>query len=285
MEEEIKKEYCINLCELLKHIEVSGISLEQIIHSAEKTLNTNSISRIYIGSYFCSQYFMHLTEADCKDVLEYVNQHNGKVTLVIPIVTEKNLKKVKLRIDSFINYFGAVMDEITVNDYGMLEYIYNKYKLKLNLGRLFMKDYRDPRYPEYFKGPFRPRVFTSYIRSIVEKYEIHAMEFDPTHKELDFAEKPEGVLIGLHTPYCYMTTGQICEYSSVDKDIKDKFRPNPDCDVECLSHHIEYDLEEIEEERKFIRFGRTVYFENKDCKVLGLTDMRVIYLPLDTEIF
>ncbi|MDO5291728.1 MAG: hypothetical protein Q4F05_03155 [bacterium] len=285
MEEEIKKEYCINLCELLKHIQVSGVPLKQVIGSVEKTLNTNSIPRIYIGSYFCSQYFLHLTEADCKEVLEYAKEHNSKVTLVIPIVTEKNLKRVKLRIDSFINYFGTLIDEITVNDYGMLAYIHRKYKVKLNLGRLFMKDYRDPRYPEYFNGPFRPRVFTKYICQLVKAYHVHAMEFDPTHRQLDFLKKPDDVLIGLHLPYCYMTTGQICEYSSVDQEIQDKFRPNTECNVECLSHHIEYELEEVQEERKFVRFGRTIYFENRDCKADGLTEMRVIYLPLDAEIF
>lgn len=281
--EDIKKEFSINLCELVKQLNTYDVSMDELIKGCEREQKLAPVTRIYFGSYFCSHYFLHMTQEEYEKLIVYATNHGIKLTLVLPIFTEKSLTKAKRRIESLCRYFSTIIDEVTVNDYGMLNYIHSVYSVKINLGRLFMKDYRDPRYDEYFSGPFKPRGFTSFLKEIVNTYKIHMIEFDPTHESIDFSEKPEKVLIGLHSPYCYMTTGQICEYSSVNKEIEQKFRPNTECTLECVSHHIEYELEEMNGERKFIRFGRTIYFENNNCKVTGLTSMRVIYFPLDRE--
>ena len=281
MENEITMEHCVNLCELIKQVLASGMTIGEYVEQVRKEKGWDRVGRIYIGSYFCSHYFLHLTEWDFTQIFTYAKQADCKITLVLPVFTQKNLGSAKKFLDRLSCRFDDGIDEITVNDYGMLVYISSKYCVRVNLGRLFMKDYRDPRYPEYFNQVFSPAGFTKSLYSFIKKYRIHMVELDPTHRELDLSNKPDKVRIAIHTPFCYMTTGQICEYASIAKPLEKKFRPNMECEAECLTHHIEYELEELDPARRVIRLGRTVYFENGDCVVRGADTLREIVFSLD----
>ena len=173
------------------------------------------------------------------------------------------------------------VDEIVVNDYGMLAYISETFKVALYLGRLFTKDYRDPRYEEYFNQVLNPKILNRPMLELIVDFKVKGLEFDPTHVGINFREVPEQLTIGIHAPYCYMTTGHICEYASLDKEIAKKFRPNSPCKHECTSNMIRYDFED---DREWIRIGKTIYFENRECTIYELEHMRNIYFPIDMEV-
>lgn len=255
---------CVNDCDIL----------EQVIKTNDMD---TKIERIYIGSYFCGNYFLHIKLEDIKTLLSHYKD-KIRVTLVIPMFSQHHLEQGKRKLSYILENSKNVIDEITVNDYGMLSYIRNTYDIKINLGRLFMKDYRDPRYGEYFQQVLKPKIFTNYLAELCRKYGIEGMEFDPTHQVIDFSKAPKNISIGIHTPLCYLTTGQICEFASIPKKTELKYRPNTSCQKECQSCHLTY----VDDENlTWYRWGRAIYFKNEEVCIQGVDTIREIRFPLE----
>lgn len=271
---------CLNFCDIMNYLNQEEETIEAIIKKTADKAGFEDVERIYIGSYFCAQYFLRMDDNLIDDIVSFAKRLKKKITLVIPIIPQKDLNNGLKKIEGYCEYFEDCMDEITVNDYGMLAHIHENYDVRLNMGRLFMKDYRDPRYPDYFNTVLKPKIFTKYLIRLIEQYQIDGMEFDLTHVAINFENKPKGILIGVHTPFCYMTVGQICEYGSINKEIEKKFRPNQPCGKECQDAIIRYDMQDG---REWIRVGRAIYFDNKECEIEGLSKYRVIYFPVEWE--
>lgn len=267
---------CLNYCDIMNYLDQKEESIDAIITKAAQKAGFDHVKRIYIGSYFCAQYFLHMDDRLIDDIVTFAKNKGIYLTLVIPIIPQKDLNNVLKKIENYSEYFEDCMDEITVNDYGMLIYIHENFDVKLNMGRLFMKDYRDPRHPNYFETTLKPKIFTKYLIRLIEQFQIDGMEFDLTHETINFENKPRGIRIGIHTPLCYMTMGQICEYASINKEVEMKFRPNQSCMKECEETIIQYDLQD---NREWVRIGRAVYFENSECKIEELNTYRKIYFP------
>lgn len=268
---------CLNFCEILNNIYEQDSTYENIIDKIMTVKGFEYCERIYFGSSFCSQYFLHLRNEEIDNLIHICSKRNIKLTLVIPTFTEKDLEKGKKKINSLKFYFYHRIDEITVNDYGMLKYIRDTYDILINMGRLFMKDYRDPRHEDYFMRVYKPKIFTEYNDNIVKEYSVSGFEFDLTHEVVDFSQKTEGIHIGIHYPYSYMTVGHICEMASIKKEISKKFRPNARCNKECQETKIIYDFED---NREWFKYGRTIYYNNSDCKVKGISKIRMIFFPI-----
>ncbi len=289
----MRKMNCLNLTDILQNLYATAsdtiLDFKTIIKNCNELADFEKCERIYIGSYFCGQYFLNLPNKIIENVRTFCEAENVKITLVIPTFSEKNLDRGKDKIDDMVSYLKEVLDEVTINDYGMLEYMAKQYKLKCNMGRLFMKDYRDLRYPEYFNTTLHPKIFTSYFNELIKEYDINSIEIDPTHKTINLETCPQketasletcpqGLVVGVHGPYCYMTVGQICEFGSIHKEIDKKFRPNGVCQGECNSHVIRYKFNDGHE---WLRVGRAVYFENSQCEIEGISSIRNIYFPVD----
>ena len=283
---------CLNLTDIIQYLYNSKIELIEdfgsLIDKSNALAGFEKCERIYIGSYFCAQYFLNIPRKIIEEINEFCHKENIRITLVIPIFSEKNLEKGKQKIQEYIHELKEVLDEVTVNDYGMLDYVTSHYNLKYNIGRLFMKDYRDLRYPEYFNTILHPKAFNSYFYKIIDKYRISGIEFDPTHKTVNLEtyipnkavslkNRPQ-IEMGMHRPYCYVTVGQICEFGSIHKDIEKKFRPNEVCQGECNDNIFCY---EFGDGHKWLRVGRAIYFDNRNCEVQGVSQIRNIYFPVD----
>lgn len=275
---------CLNFCGILEHLIRKEPDMERMIKSLCDKYTKEQVRRIYIGSSFCSHYVLRMQLNHLLELKKVCIQNEIPMTLVLPIFSEELLEPGKHKIAMILSQLEQVVDEVTVNDYGMLAYIHQTYKKNMNLGRLFMKDYRDPRYEEYFSQTLFPKIFTSYFYQLILEYQIRGLEFDKTHESIQFPreERWEGLTIAMHTPYCYMTTGQICEYGSIGKELSHKFRPGRDCKGECSSHLIHYNLGD---ERTWLRVGRTIFFSNPECKIIGLDTMRELYFPVSMEVF
>ena len=277
----MQKIECISFCEIMPSLYKKEPNVEKLIEKACREAGFSKCVRIYIGSSFCGQYFLNMSKKEVDLLVEVCKKLEIKLTLVIPIFTEKNLKKAKEKIKSYISEAKEIIDEVTVNDYGMLVYMHAHYsQLKLNMGRLFMKDYRDPRYEAYFNECLKPKAFTSYLEKLVNDYNIYGIELDPCHRTIDVSEKPEQVVVALHTPYCYETVGQICQMAGINQPIEKKFRPNEPCQEECNTHRIHYN---IEGGHTLLKLGRAVYFKNEACDIKGVSCIRIIYSLLDWE--
>lgn len=259
---------CLNYCDLLGR---EGAEIDSTLKTYE---------RIYIGSYFCGKYFIHMNTEYLDHMLETIlseGKEKPAITLVVPMFGQRDLEEGKQKLAKLLDQYREVIDEITVNDYGMLTYIGEVYDYPMNIGRLLMKDYRDPRYVDYYQSTMQPKIFTDYFKRLRKKYRIQGVELDPTHVSIDLSEAPEDLVIGVHGPFCYITMGQTCEFASVNKTIDHKYRPNSECGNECVHYHILY---HPQEDVEWMRLGRAVYFYNPDVKITGTSKIREIYFPV-----
>lgn len=257
---------------------LNKFSVDDILKKATEELEDADISRVYLGSAFCSQYFLRILPS-IKKLLEYFSHRDIPVTLTLPIFSQKDLKTAKEEISLLLNE-NPIIDEITVNDLGMLSYLENETERKINLGRLFFKDPRDIRVTGHYDHvQTHPNTF-SYLSDYGN---IAGVEVDQISRDINFSQLPESIKnLALHIPYTYMTTGNICKFASIGKADEKKFRPNDNCSLQCQGIH-EFFTEtfrDSDEERELFRFGRTVYFLNKDREISGRQPDRLIYFPL-----
>lgn len=271
----MKQINCLNLCEILPYL-LKKRRVDKLLEDASRIAQFGSVERIYVGSSFCGNYFLQQSDKTLKELIALCKDKNIKATLVIPAFSEGDLELGKKRIAQIVEMGKGFFDEFTGNDVGILSHL-NVYPLDINLGRLFMKDYRDPRYQEYFQIPWKPKMFTDYFKRLLQEYKIAGVEFDTTHKIMDFAELPEGITAGIHAPYCYQTVGRICEYASIQKEIVKKYRPNDTCHTNCADHLIRYTVSDGNIE--YVRFGRAVYFKHPGYELRNLEKYRLIYFP------
>lgn len=266
----MKESRCLNLCDQLER-------LEQLIDRREMY---EGVTRIYIGSSFCALYALKMEKKKLEDAFRLCREREWKVTLEIGLVTEKYFEAMNDKVIDIIEQGKGCLDELAVNDYGTLMWARKNTSLHLFLGRLFFKDYRDPRYPDSIDRIYQPHMFHSYFPKIVAEFGIDGVEMDPVAKELDLSKAMKGLTYAVHTPYCYITTGQICEYASISKQVERKFRPNSSCSMECIKYHSQYQLEDGQ---NWYRKGRAIFFRNDHCKISGVEKIRYIVNPFSIE--
>ena len=258
--------YCLNLCELL-----NKENFDKIIGS---NLVGKKTERIYFGSYFCSVYFLSLQFY--REMIRLLKQKEIRLTLVVPVFTEKHLSGAKRMISDILAAEDNYVDEVTVNDAGMLSYIIQNYPgVTFNLGRLFCKDPRDIRSRDFSKTRTTPALLSE-SAGIVPVNGI--IEIDETNDELDIHDSFSG-RIGVHYPFCYLTTGNICKFAGIHAQIDHKFRPNASCRLECQRIFECYRDDLDEDTDGIFRIGRTVYFKRKLRAVVHAEIDRMIYFP------
>ena len=169
------------------------------------------------------------------------------------------------------------IDEISINDLGMLEMLKAEKSAKIVMGRVLQKDNRDPRYPDFFEQTHTHRVFGSYYSGFMKDNNISGLELDFTHREIAIPNISEPLKVAVHIPYCYMSMGSICEFASMNKADDMKFRFADSCQCECDRAFIECNyLNEL----RFLRIGRSVQFKNDKCKICTDVPYRLIYTPI-----
>ncbi|MBX9033810.1 hypothetical protein [Gordonibacter massiliensis (ex Traore et al. 2017)] len=257
-----------------------GMSLSLLVERTMQAAGRRSVQRLYVGSNLCSQYFLRQPEQVWREAFSLCRRERIPATLVVPVFSQKDLAEARRRIDEVVSAHGDAIDEITVNDVGMVTYCLDRYGLPLNAGRLFSKEPRDPRYVELFEAKHAVGV-PALVTELFRRGELQGLELDPTHAALDLSEL-RGYMphleVGVHMPYCYLSTGSICELAGIGRPVREKFRPNAACTLECTRCAIGYRLPYG---ARLLKFGRAVYFPNHDCTVCEGEDFRMIVSPFD----
>lgn len=257
------------------------MALSQLVECAMREAGRNSLDRLYVGSNFCSQYFLNQPDALWREAFSLCRREGVPATLVVPVFSQKDLAAGHVRIDEILRANADVVDEITVNDLGMLARCADRYGLPINAGRLFSKEPRDPRYSTLFEVRHRVSV-PALLTDLLQQGEVSGIEIDPTHAALDLAELRgliPHVQVGVHVPYCFMSTGAICELAGTRQPVREKFRPNAPCALECAGCAIGYQLPGG---TRLLKWGRTVLFPNHGCVICEGEDFRMIVTPFDT---
>lgn len=271
---------CLNLCEIFSPHLFRSIDPDVFIDYISNSKRA-PVQRVYLGSSFCSQYFLL---AEFEPLLELCARKRIPVTLTIPVFSEKDLDQGKQKIGRICRAASGIIDEITVNDLGMLSFVHGLQQFRINLGRLFFKDARDCRVPDHGARSVQPMLLSHLADSYWSRYHVHTVELDATNRIVDtVALAYTDIQVGLHLPYCYMTTGNICKFASIHWPVDKKFRPNVRCGMECTHIHDIYSgyVPQTECSPVLHRVGRTLYFEADHTAVTGKPTSRVIYFPIN----
>ena len=98
--------FCLNVCEIFRKELLEGKRLEVLAELARKESGheEEELSRIYGGSSFCSQYFLHIN--GWKELIQHCQENGWKMTLTVPVFTQKLEIGVYLeqQLDGFYKY-------------------------------------------------------------------------------------------------------------------------------------------------------------------------------------
>ncbi|MBQ9415093.1 MAG: hypothetical protein IJU16_08230 [Clostridia bacterium] len=237
-----------------------------------------SFERIYIGSSFCPVYFI-FSDIYPK-VLDYCSKRNLKISLSVPVFNEALLQQGKEKLGQLIEAGKDVIDEVIVNDIGMLRYVSEYGNVPVVLGRLFFKDPRDGRLPAFVERTAGFSLLT--FPDFINQEKVIGIELDPLADVLDLrAIRDYRGVVTLNGPYCYMSVGMICKFGSVHKTVDQKFRPSTGCRFEC-QHIVEIHADPHRPlNKKLIRAGRAVFFYQPKVETIGRSVDRQLYFPLD----
>jgi hypothetical protein len=279
----MNKTECLNLTDLTPYggKEMFG-NCDSFIEEQMTAMGIRQLSRIIIGSYFCSRFLLHIDDAYMRSIINYCITNVVDISLVVPVFAENLLESGEKKIMSLCDSANNRIDEICVNDYGMLNWVADKLEYPIALGRLFIKDMRDPRYPDLRTALSKPLAFNRHLVDLIAKYKITSIEVDPIYKEIDCSIFPEELEIAIHTPYSYMTCGQICPFASIPYNFDHKFRPNLPCHLECLQNHMIYafDTEKNSFDADLLHHGRAIYYETAEPTIISRQAVRLYHWPL-----
>lgn len=234
------------------------------------------VKRVYFGSNFCSHYLLSISDDQFDGAFEALKSLGIPVTLVVPIFTQSSLKDGKQRVRTLLQRYKEVVDELTVNDYGLLRCFCGS-AVTINIGRLFNRDLRDIRYKAEYEIIHRPLILNDEICSLMGEYGVEGVELDLSHRSIDCSSAPETLTLAFYAPYSYISTAQICAYASIGLPADSKFRPNQACALQC-----QHTKRIVAGQRftEFVTAGRTAYFLSDEAEVVNLDDYRLIHSPL-----
>ncbi len=265
----------LNLCD----ISITMFDKNNFDHMIEELhYEKKEFDEIYIGSYFCEKYFLHITDDILKKLYSFCSQNKLEISIVVPMATEKDLCRLKERIDAFMHAFKNI-SAIVVNDFGMLEYISKTYiDVPLVLGRLMFKQSRDIRY-DTFRDEIPPyEVCSSFLYDLIKDYPIKGMELDDVRKNTIILNR-YNYEVYVHAPMVYISTGMVCEYASAGLPDSKKFRPNSACSHQCSSYCTQY---VGANEKQFYKLGRTIYYHGDPKAALAAGVSKEIYFPIES---
>lgn len=253
MKDPICEQVCYNLCD--------PSPLSKLILDCQD-------SRIYLGSYGCCRKLISLRQ----NILNRLE--NKDITVVVPIVSEKYLNQVRDIISACGEYAKA---EVVVNDISALRMAQHHSIDKIILGRNMSRDKRDVGTPN--KKWVVPYILTKHYLKFLEDYPISGIELEKFHPNIDVGNCPKSIQICIHDSLVHITNGNICELSSIDKPISEKFRPSPDCREECRTNAIFYN-----NGHEYYKLGNEVF--STACtpfKLRGVKRYRNIITPIEVR--
>ncbi len=258
--------------------------MEKAIHITKldnlKYFKEREYQRIYWGVEFCQNLIPNLK--DTEKILRFTRENNLGFTLVTPFVTERGLKRLA-ELFLWLKRRKTAC-EIVVNDWGVLEYLYNDFGryFELTLGRLLTRQQRDPamkrvlekQLPFPIKGKdgkiriivhqppkqqYQKAMKASYINSLLfqdflSKFGIKRVELNNLIQGLDL----EGIKFkkSLYTPYVYISISRFCPMESKFQRL---YRINV-CYKECQRY---YDVLRKKAIPKIIyKRGNTTFYKN-----------------------
>ena len=235
--------------------------------------------RVYAGSSFCPNYFLNC--GIYPRLIAHCKEKGIRIGLSVCVFPQSLVKLGMQAVRRLLSDGDGVIDELVVNDIGMLRFASDELGLKVMLGRLFFKDARDCRRPEFIAR--RTSFSLLSCRSLLEEWQPSGIEIDPISAEIDLSHLPGSVgTVVLDSPFCYMSFGNVCRAASAFRPIREKFRSSAPCELECLRTASVHTDRLRKDAGKLYMVGKTVYFGQPSVRLVHPkeTVIRKLYFPL-----
>lgn len=269
---EMKTTISLNLCELYEILIQEYGSVEAIVEECQAESDLE-FARVYVGSYFCDSYFLRTIEHALYQLEQFAIHKKIRVTMVVPILMQKHVQVGLKIIDKVLHNF-SIIDEVVVNDYGMLNYLSSNYDCGIIIGRLLRKRARDYRYPNYINS-----VEFEETKDIYLKYpRVFGADIDVASTIIDCSGYDSRIVPCIHIPYTYITCGQICDFAALDADIFQKFNDNKNCNFSCNRLYYAY---KTETDHDLFRIGKAIYYKSVQYEILNTDNVRYVYFPFE----
>lgn len=262
-------EYCLNLCDIFTALFREYGDVGSLISAAEDAKKIK-YNRICLGSYFCDNYFIQNIQSMILNVYPYCRKNNIRITLTLPVFSETFLNKgIKLS-DELLSRYNNIIDEVTVNDVGMLQYVSGRKSVNINQGRLLQKYSRDIRYADYSKGRFRYYGYADEYESLAE-----TIEFDVCAETMEIHIGRKRAAI--HRNYSYATMGRICQFAGLNRGVWEKFDLSIPCGEICSQFFLNY----VDQDgHTFCQVGKAVFSELSVNTIETDSEIRFVDFPL-----
>jgi hypothetical protein len=252
---------------------------------------------IYIGDEFCPNRLP--SPKELKQVLQFTKENKQSLILVTPMLSDEAIEKCHPLFDALS--LNDPESEIVVNDWGLMSFLRENYPhLKIALGRLLNKGFKDPRlqnndissendiYDLLNQYTYQSDFFQEFaISSNINRLEQDLLPYEDL-KTLQ-QRIPEGHVQNrsYYLPYGYVTTGRICWTSLFcsENNHSKAFLPcPPHCQHPCA--HFTIDLCNPKFQSHLYQNGNTIFYlySPKMCNDLidqtHKTDHRLVYQGL-----
>lgn len=230
----------LNLCDDFSMGDIKKIHIEEIVGNLNKYAPFPvRIVGIRIGAETCGFLFSKMEISHLSAVAdmarEVIKADNLLVNLVIPVVEQTVWKRAKTMLYEAMEL--PWLHAITVNDLGALRVVAD-YKKKMPvhdksifLGRYFDKRFRDPRILMKEMLVEESGMNSDIWKYLIQKFDIKAMEIECLPYDLEFSV--QNISVNVHFPYSLVSSGQICEFSGIDRQNKGRFMIG-NCQKKCL---------------------------------------------------
>lgn len=187
----------------------------QINELSELKLWHPQYTRLYFGNEFCNWRIPPLGEFE--KIVEFVHAKNIALTMVTSYCNDSEIFQYRQIIEHIIQ--GCPEPEIIINDWGMYR-VCRDLPLKMALGRLLVKQKRDPRIAEFigtFPAQARKRVrdigLNKSLLNFLRQENIKRIELDNVSQGLDLTDINNGFNFSLHIPFVYITLSRYCKFN------------------------------------------------------------------------
>lgn len=171
--------------------------------------------RLYFGNEFCNWKIPSLSEI--KEIVEFARSKNIALTIVTSYCRDAELQYYR----KIIEYLKQECPEfeIVINDWGMYR-LGKELQLKIALGRLLVKQKRDPRIPEFITKlhpEARKRLkdigLNNSLLNFLKKENIDRIELDNILQGLDLTHMNNNFVFSLHVPFVYIALTRYCKFN------------------------------------------------------------------------
>jgi len=206
----------------------------------------NRTKRIYFGHETCARAF---PAGDIAEAVSIVFSEGKDISLVVPYVGERDIKKIFPAIEKFaeLNPNG----EIIVNDFGIINFILEKnIPVKIVLGRLLSRTKRDPRFgknviknaekvvkksaSEISETGYSFAPFIEFLKNL----SISRAGIDALPQGISLPEE-KGMEFDVYWPWVYVTSGRACQLLGVEDPRKGKYPLEAPCRMMCKQFEME----------------------------------------------